>query len=87
MLEKVPAVARSVQIGKTSSATNATVRCVAAKAGGRRREAGRRASEEAGRRGGEGVGRREGKQAGGRAHSGRKPSRRLSREYKPVGGV
>ena len=34
MLEKVPAVARSVQIGKTSSATNATVRCVAAKAGG-----------------------------------------------------
>ena len=57
LLEKVPAVAWDEQTGKTSSATNATVRCVTAKAGGgRRRKAGRRASEEAGEaRGREGA--------------------------------
>ena len=57
MFQKVPAVARNEQTGKTSSATNATVRCVTAKAGGgRRRKAGRRASEEAGEaRGREGA--------------------------------
>ena len=55
----MPAVARNEQTGKTSSATNATVRCVTAKAGG---EAAR--GEEAGKRGGGGgEGGREGAKA------------------------
>jgi hypothetical protein len=60
LLEKMSAVARSVQTGNTSSATNATVRCVTAKAGGG--EAAR--GEEAGKRGGGGgEGGREGAKA------------------------
>ena len=54
-VEKLPAVARMVQMGITSSAINATVRCAAAKAGGegaRGGEAGKREGGEAGTRGG-----------------------------------
>ena len=85
MLEKLPAVARMAQTRKTSSATNATIRCAVTKAG-RGGDCARRGGRQARRRGGgeaRAAGRREGKQASGRAHSRRKPKHHLSREYKP----
>ena len=58
--------------------------------GGRRREAGRRASEKAGRRGGERAGRREGKQASGRqAKIESSPAARIqaTRQHNCVGSI